>query len=182
MMTHRPVTGSLRSSGNVVVSRQSAVSSRLSAVSSRQLARLWLVVGGSVSRQPKRHSETLRSRAGRRRTESTRRRSGRDKSADGAASRYSQASRTMRRCLRQVTASAASPNARPSRAFTSTNTSVAPSRAMMSNSPPRQRCRRATIAYPRRSSSPQARSSPVFPRATRSRVMAGKAQQYPRHA
>src|SRR5437773_2892900 len=42
---------------------------------------------------------------------------------------------------------------------------------MMSNSPPRLRYRRATITYPWRSSSLQARSSPRFPRTTRWRDM-----------
>src|SRR5438874_3127261 len=82
------------------------------------------------------------------------------------------ASRTIRRRLRPVTASAASPNDRSSRALTSMNTSVGPSRAMMSNSPPRRRYRLARIAYPRRSSSRHARSSPAFPKITLARDMA----------
>jgi len=59
------------------------------------------------------------------------------------------------------------PKPPPVRAFTSTKTSTAPSRATMSISPQRVRNRRSTMTYPRRCNSSQARSSPRFPNACR---------------
>src|SRR5438309_11739267 len=72
----------------------------------------------------------------------------------------------MRWRFSRLTASAPPPKAWSWRALTSTNTSVSRSRAMMSNSPPRRRYRRARTEYPRRSSSPHARFSPISPSAT----------------
>ena len=73
--------------------------------------------------------------------------------------------RNNRRCLKRVTASAPPPKLRPSRVFTSTITTVAPSRATISISPYFVRYRRARIVYPRRFNSAHARSSPILPRA-----------------
>ncbi len=77
--------------------------------------------------------------------------------------RKSSAISAMRRRFTRLMASAPPPKSRPFRVFTSTNTTVCPSRATMSNSPPRRRYRRARIAYPSRSSSRHAKFSPDFP-------------------